>query len=589
MPQGRWNYPPLASKKECSRNRGGVTGGAELIMTNQAELPKQVVWTVLVLCALPTILNFMGVDFGAKGGIDFGDDSVLAIELGEATPAQIEFLRELNDADRRLKGMFIFTILEWTAFCIAIFTGAFAFIHYQIKRDVTTPIIGTALISSGMIDAFNTLAADRLIQAYAPNEQFIPFSWAISRTFNVCFMILGAGMFLGRSREGMIRTEQRGMGFVLVVALSFAVIAYSIISVCANLPPDTLPTALFPDAEQIPRPWDLPPLLLLLIAGGVIFPRFHRQHPSLFSHGLFVSVVPQVACQLHAAFGSYQLYDNHFNIAYFLKIVAYLVPLTGLMLDYVRAYQAEAILVATEEKLRFARRVQQNLLPTSAPDIAGYEVAGVSYPAEAVGGDYFDYIPMHGGGYGIVIADVSGHDLGASIFMAQTRAYLRALAHAHGDVAEIIKILNGNLVADTKDRRFVTLFLARIDPESHSVIYAAQGHQGYLLRRTGELETLNAVGPPLGLLDDIEMGCGPELELKPGDLLLELTDGILEAASPSGEQFGVDRTIKCVSQHRDKSADEIVQALWQAVQKHCGNVQQADDVTLVVVKMTADA
>jgi len=570
---------------------GGLIGGAKHIMTNQAELPKQLVWTVLALCALPTLLNFAGVDFGAKGSIDPGDPQFLeAIDSQNLDPQQIEqYLGVLNELDRQRKGMFIHTILEWTAFCIAIFTGAFAFIHYQIKRDVTTPIIGTALISSGMIDAFNVLAADDLIQAYAENDQFVPFSWAISRTFNVCFMILGAGMFLGRGREGIVRPEQRGIGFVLVVSLSFAVIAYSIISVCANLPPDTLPKALFEDADQIPRPWDLPPLLLLLIAGGVIFPRFYRQHPSLFSHGLFVSVVPQVATQLHAAFGSYQLYDNHFNIAYFLKIVAYLVPLTGLMLDYIRAYQAEAILVATEEKLRFARRVQQNLLPTSAPEVAGYDLAGVSYPAEAVGGDYFDYIPMQGGGYGIVIADVSGHDLGASIFMAQTRAYLRALAHTQSDVAEIIRILNKNLVADTKDRRFVTLFLVRIDPGSRKVIFAAQGHQGYVLRRTGELETLHAVGPPLGLLDNVEMGCGPDLELATGDILLELTDGILEALSPAGEQFGVDRAIDCVTAHRDEPARQIVDALWDAVQEHQGNIAQSDDVTLVVLKSVAES
>jgi serine phosphatase RsbU (regulator of sigma subunit) len=306
----------------------------------------------------------------------------------------------------------------------------------------------------------------------------------------------------------------------------------------------------------------------------------------LFSHSLFVSVVPQVTCQLHAAFGSNQLFDNHFNIAYFMKIVAYTVPLLGLLLDYTRAYQAEAALLATQEKLRFARRVQQNLLPTSAPRVSGFDVAGVSYPAEAVGGDYFDYIPMHGGGYGVVVADVSGHDLGASIFMAQTRAYLRALAHAHGDVGEIVRILNRNLVADTKDRRFVTLFFARIDPDSGKVVYVAQGHQAYVLRRSGEAETLHAGGPPLGLLDSVEISCGPALELKSGDLLLELTDGIMEAQAPNGEQFGIERTLRCVAEHRDKSAREIVDVLWHAVQNHCGNLPQADDVTAVVLKAT---
>lgn len=545
---------------------------------HEVELPKQVVWAVLILCALPTLLNFAGVSFGARGNVArlyeqvFASDDTIEKQLFKVT-----------EADRLLKGAFINTILEWTSVCIAIFTGVFAFVHYQIKRDVTTPILGTALMSSGMLDAFRVLAADGLIETYANNEVFIPFTWAISRTFNVVFMIVGAGMFLGRGREGVGRTEQKGMGFVLVVAASFGVIAYSIISVCAIIP--DLPQAIFPNAPRVPRPWDVPPLLLLLVAGSIIFPRFHRQHPSLFSHGLFVSVVPQVATQIHAAFGSRALYDNHFNISLFLKIVAYSVPLAGLFLDYIRAYQAEATLLATQEKLRFARRVQQNLLPTSSPHIEGFDIAGISNPAEAVGGDYFDYVPMSGGSLGVVVADVSGHDLGASIFMAQTRAYLRALAHAQSDVGGIMRILNRNLVADTKDRRFVTLFFARITPGSRSIVYAAQGHQGYVVRRDGTTQTLDAMGPPLGLLNNIHIDCGPELVLESGDILLELTDGVTEAAAANGEQFGIKRAFDCVIANRDRSAREIAECLCAAAEAHAGHRAHHDDVTVVVMKV----
>ncbi|MCA9099489.1 MAG: SpoIIE family protein phosphatase, partial [Planctomycetaceae bacterium] len=163
---------------------------------------------------------------------------------------------------------------------------------------------------------------------------------------------------------------------------------------------------------------------------------------------------------MHAAFGSTQLFDNHFNISNYQKILAYLVPLVGLLLEYTRAYQAEVSLRATEEQFRVAKGVQRDLLPRSSPEIPGFDIAGVSIPAEMVGGDYFDFIPMKDDCLGIVVADVSGHDLGASIFMGQTRAYLRALAQLKNSVPEVMHDLNQFLMEDARDQRFVTIVLA---------------------------------------------------------------------------------------------------------------------------------
>ena len=94
------------------------------------------------------------------------------------------------------------------------------------------------------------------------------------------------------------------------------------------------------------------PLFLYLFAGAIVFPRFYRAQPSIFSHALFVSVIPNVAAQIYAVFGTTELFDNGFNIASFEKIVAYAVPLMGLLLDYRRAYYADVALQVTHEKLR---------------------------------------------------------------------------------------------------------------------------------------------------------------------------------------------------------------------------------------------
>lgn len=535
-----------------------------------AKLPKQLVLTVLGLTALPFVLNLCGLNFGTPI-VDLQPD-----QFNASSPAALETAFYVSN-----RGAFVHTILEWTAFCIALMTVVMSFIHYNIKHDVTTPIIGTALFFSGTIDAFNTLAADHILLNVTNYNQFIPFTWAISRTFNVCIMIAGTGLLLWRGRGGRTRTSEWGMKLIIVV---FGLVAYGIILACTLI--SHLPQSVYP-GRVIPRPWDAIPLVLFLIAGGIIFPRFHRMYPSQFSHGLIVSVVPHTAAQIYAAFGSEALYDNYFNIAYYLKIIAYLVPLAGLLLDYTRAYHAEATLRASEEQFRIAREVQEGLFPHGTPAIVGYDICGVSYPAEATGGDYFDYFPMPDGRWGVVIADVSGHDLGASIVMAQTRAYLRAVTHTHAGLSEMITDLNRFLVEDLNDKRFVSMFFAQLDPRSGELNFTAAGHDAYVLHPTATVKKLSATGPLLGVDEQRTIPCGPKVTLGEGNIVVFLTDGIVEAESREGIPFGIQRALGVVSVNREKSAREIVDALTQAVRKHCRKVRQKDDVTIVVLKKEA--
>jgi sigma-B regulation protein RsbU (phosphoserine phosphatase) len=326
-------------------------------------------------------------------------------------------------------------------------------------------------------------------------------------------------------------------------------------------------------------------LMIYLFAGGILFPRFHRLHPSLFSYGLFVSLLPYLLSQAYAAFASTAQYDNALNISQYLKILAQVVPLAGLLFDYTRAYQAEAVLAATEEKLRIAREIQRGLLPQCSPKIPGFDVAGFSSSAGAVGGDYYDFILMPDGGWGLVIADVSGHDLGASILMSQTRAYLRAEATSRCDVSEIVSRLNRFLSYDVRDRRFVSLFFARLDPGKHSLTYAGAGQNGHLLRTDGTVTTLDVTGPLLGVVDDVQPA-SPEVMLAPGELILLFTDGIAEANSPHGEQFGNQRIFDTVRTHSDKSSTEIVTEIEKAVLAFRWQAPLEDDVTMLIIRRT---
>src|SRR5262249_11288742 len=148
--------------------------------------------------------------------------------------------------------------------------------------------------------------------------------------------------------------------------------------------------------QFIRRPLDLIPFVAYLLVAGIVLPRLYRQHRSVFVRGLQVSILPHVVSQLYAV-TSAELYDNAFNVARALKIIGYLVPLIGLLLDYTRAYQAHAALLAAEEQLHIAREIQLRLLPASRPQLAGWSIAGRCAFAEAIGGDYFDYLPLPDG------------------------------------------------------------------------------------------------------------------------------------------------------------------------------------------------
>lgn len=296
------------------------------------RIPDRLVWIVVAICLVPSLLNLLGFDFSSP------------LHPFDASLASTMHPRELVDAMHySLAGSFTHTILEWSAFCTAIFIVILSLIHFILNRDAVTPIIGMSLFCAGCMDAFHTLAADRLIEGIADNQNLIPLTWVICRLFNALILICGAGIFL-MTKPGKWK---RSVGFVAIASLVFSLIAYVIVYICAHSA--TLPQTIFSNSI-ITRPWDVAPLLLFIFAGIYVFPRLYHSHPSLFSHALVISIIPQIATQMHMAFGSNALFDNHFNIAHFLKILAYIIPFIGLTLEYIRTYTEEALSVERLEE-----------------------------------------------------------------------------------------------------------------------------------------------------------------------------------------------------------------------------------------------
>ena len=331
---------------------------------NGTEIPKPILWTVIAACVLPFALNLLGVDFGSP-----------KVPLDPSSLIDSSKLETVDRTHQFLAGSFTHTLLEWTAFCTAIFTVILAFVHFRIVKDLVTPIIAVALFWSGCMDAFHTLAADRLIEATAPNDNLIPFTWAICRVFNVLILITGVVLvttFKDKKWSGQF-------AYLTVVSVAFGAIAYGIIYACATS--ERLPQTMFPDS-LITRPWDVAPLLLFAFAGLFLFPKFYRRYPSIFARALIIGMIPEVASELHMAFGSTALFDNHFNIAHFLKILAYLVPFIGLCLEYVQAHQLAQFalekLSRTNEELRsevVTRIVVQEALEVEREKLATANVA----------------------------------------------------------------------------------------------------------------------------------------------------------------------------------------------------------------------
>lgn len=252
-----------------------------------------------------------------------------------------------------------------------------------------------------------------------------------------------------------------------------------------------------------------------------------------------------------------------------------------------RRRQAERTLRERDEESRVAREIQQKLFPASPPNLPGYDIAGASHPAEATGGDYFDHILMPDGTLAIVIADVSSHGFGPALVMAETRAYLRALMLTRTDVGEILSLVNRALIGDTNDDCFVTLLLARLDPKTRVLNYVSAGHpSGYVICPNGEVKReLKSTSIPLGIEASGVFTTPEPIQLESGDLVLLLTDGVLETAREDRSPFGVERTLQTVREHRAKPGAEIVDALYRAVCEFSHQDCHVDDVTAVVMKV----
>jgi len=238
--------------------------------------------------------------------------------------------------------------------------------------------------------------------------------------------------------------------------------------------------------------------------------------------------------------------------------------------------------------LKLAEELQQNLLPQQDPQIAGLGIAGTSIYCDETGGDYYDYFRLPDNRLGIVVADASGHGVGAAMHMVTVRAFLHFGIRDYQGPAKLLSDVNTYVTRDSSQTgRFMSMFFLEIDPDNKSLRWVRAGHEPALFfEQAGKsFAELNGKGMALGVDESYQYEEFSQAGWNADDTILIGTDGIHEARNESGEMFGHDRLRDIIRQHADASAKTIRDTVIDTLQDFRGNASQEDDITLVVVKL----
>jgi sigma-B regulation protein RsbU (phosphoserine phosphatase) len=229
-----------------------------------------------------------------------------------------------------------------------------------------------------------------------------------------------------------------------------------------------------------------------------------------------------------------------------------------------------------------SRLIQESLLPTGPPDFAGYDIAGQSRPAESVGGDLFDYLPLPNGRLGIAIADSSGHGLPAALLARDVVTGLRMGVGDGSEIAAVVERLNHVIHRAALATKFASLFYGELSANG-TFLYCNAGHDPPLLRRARAFLELDRGGTVLGPIPDARYESA-EVRLEAGDALLLYTDGVIDRENRRGDPFGTARLRRLLRELAGATAKETVHTILSALDAHAQGVPAHDDMTVAVVR-----
>ncbi len=271
------------------------------------------------------------------------------------------------------------------------------------------------------------------------------------------------------------------------------------------------------------------------------------------------------------------------------KLLQSVAAQTGLALENAQLTAVVATEVAQRERLNreleIAREVQERLFPQKYPAVPGLDYAGHCRPAQGVGGDYYDFVEVPGGAFGIAIGDISGKGIPAALLMASLQASLRGQAiTGPTDLAALMNNMNRLIFDTSPSNRYATFFYGQYNPQSRIFTYVNGGHNAPMVCRNGDVIRLEDGGPPVGLFSAASYSQST-VELHPGDVLVGFTDGISEAMNHADDEFGEERMIPVIEEGRTLSANVIIDRLFVAADVFADGAPQHDDMTAIVVRV----
>jgi sigma-B regulation protein RsbU (phosphoserine phosphatase) len=269
------------------------------------------------------------------------------------------------------------------------------------------------------------------------------------------------------------------------------------------------------------------------------------------------------------------------------RLVRLMANQAALAIETTRLHEEETKAQNFEKELAVGRQIQLSLLPKSAPDVPGWEWATFYNAAREVGGDFYDFFRLPGEPprLGMVIADVVGKGVPAALFMARTSTMIRAAALEGASPSAALTRANDLILKDRRSELFLTAFYAALDPASGRLVYADAGHNRplWLQVATGQLTEMAGRGFVLGALDTIDLE-ERAIDVAPGDYMVFYTDGVTEAMDNAHQPFGEKRLRRVVMAKTGASAQEMLEAIVDAVQAFSGSAPQSDDVALFIVR-----
>ena len=264
-----------------------------------------------------------------------------------------------------------------------------------------------------------------------------------------------------------------------------------------------------------------------------------------------------------------------------LRLLTFIAHLAAVKIRETENHEASLL---RDGELKRAAALQQALLPTEPRIVGCIEIAGRNVPSLDVGGDYFDFVDSTEGKLVVALGDVAGKGMPAALLMTHLAASVRAQVETERPLLEIMSRLNRSIHHNVRGERFITLFVAEVDTQSGAVTYVNGGHNPpYLLRASGEFETLTEGGLLLGIMPEAPYASGA-VQLRSGDILTLYSDGVTEAWNSDEVEFGDERLMEFLRQSRSMRPEEMVDALIQRVREFSRPGKPTDDVTVVVMR-----